>query len=301
MDLKNFYAFNIKEKEENGPPNDSQKIISRVNRIFDGCLDDNKLILTPRFAGNYISLRYCGLEILQLKQDEIFGTIEEKNKKIYRVKKYKVKEKSGDNKVAKLIKIVHDAITEKSFFEQEKKARKIPGFGLEHWLESMILGDTGLGKSARLRLDLKDDLKEVVSQAPVICKPKKDGKMKRHRHIDIFGISSQGKTIIIELKKDNDFKKAKEELLDYSNWLLGKLPEADKERGNIQAMIAESYMPKTFLKTSETEITAIAVGDFNLNDSEKDIKELKNGIKLKIVQLDKEWYYTNNAKLFHPL
>ena len=216
--------------------------ITEVENLFQPFIDGKNLVTTPRlaFVGKYISFRYCGLELLQLSSENKYKlTLEARDSKVRRA--IKISEDRTLDKASEFLRIVQPIMARADFVEHSRQKRMIPGFSMEHWLESLILSDTEGGKRAREYIGINTDLSKVVSQVPVVVKPSKT--RRRAFHIDLFSLNSDGKSIIVELKKDDDLGTAIDELQDYSNWFLHRGSKFDPELGNPEEMIKEHYMP----------------------------------------------------------
>ena len=297
MNLHNYYAI-AKALELSQPSEKKWEIkkdqIIAINDFFEPYLDYEKLVLIPRFNGNYISFRYCGLEVLQLTKNGKYKiNICEKSNQIRGADKPKEIESLNDlrpylNKIKDYLNRCKANYQE--VFKQPKQKRYIPGFSLEHWLESIILSDSPEGKRTRECLGINPDLKKVVSQAPIILIPSKYSKSKkprdRHHHIDILSFNDDGTVTVVELKKDDDLPKARRELVEYTNWLMERKGEFHLDRGNAEAMMEKGYLPPlaqvdfTFRNTK-----AVAVVTKHENGFEK----LENDLKLKVVNLPDDW------------
>ena len=298
MDLFKYYAIETALKLRNKSWKITEEQIKSIGDFFNPYLNNDKLVLVPRFNGSYISFRYCGLEMLRLTKKG----------------QYKIKIRVQNNKLRGCPKEIDvDSLQEikpiigiaKNFLEacirnfkavakQTKQEKIIPGFSLEHWLESIILADNDVGRDARRCLGLSDNLKKVVSQAPVIMNPKKKGGRNRHHHIDILGFNENGKTIIIELKKDNDLNKAMKELYEYTNWFMGEGREFHAKRGNPIAMMNEYYIPRNIVNANPNNINAIAV----VVDPKQPYPSLQNGVKLRVVGLPSDWLQKKGPSIF---
>ncbi len=62
--------------------------LDEIQCYFSDFLDSRMLVMVPRFNGNYISFRYCGLEVFRLSKAGKYTTkIELKGKQIRGLKK----------------------------------------------------------------------------------------------------------------------------------------------------------------------------------------------------------------------
>lgn len=293
MNLFNYFAIEtaLRLSKESGWRVTEENIL-RVQEYFKQYVNNKKFVLIPRFNGNYISFRYCGLEVLRLTKKGIFQiTIKKVGDKIRNAKPPIRIESSLEDGFGCILDDVKKFLEEfNTIVKEPKEKRKIPGFSLEHWLESLILADSENGVDARKHIGINSDLKKVVTQVPVIMKPKKGGVNRRHHHIDILSFNENGKIAIVELKKDDNLNKAKIELTEYSNWLLGKGDDFDEQEGYLGEMIERNYLPKNYLMTNIKKIApenieCIAV---ILNHSNS-IERLDNKMRVKIIKLPSNW------------
>jgi len=296
MSLFNYFAIQkvlSKELRESGWKI-TQERISEVEDFFRSFVDGKNLVVTPRlaFVGKNISFRYCGLELLQLTSENTYRlTLENKDNKIRRAKK--VLEVQVLDKGAKLLEIIKPIMERVDFVGQPRQNRVIPGFSMEHWLESLILSDTEGGKRARQHLGINTDLSKVVSQVPVVVIPTKT--RRRAFHIDLFSLNSDGKSVIVELKKDDDLGMAIYELQDYTNWFLHSGSKFDPKLGNPEEMIREYYMPSGNYDFSQKGIEVIAV----VAKSRKTFEWLlKERVKLRIIELPSRWWKNPDGNPF---
>lgn len=214
-----------------------------INTIIDPLRgQDDSIVVIPRFNGGYISLRFCGLEIFQIKPaGEIQVTLGKTGAKIYKL----------DNPeppvadVPALPAEVRSMLAEICAFLQHYSMKPgdgptralIEGFQPEHWLESVIMADNQLGVQSRARLGLNLSLAKCVTQAPATPIPGK----KKSRPIDILSVLEDGRVKFVELKINADVSKANEELTSYKQWLTGRdypakyLPETRWEEGYLPA------------------------------------------------------------------
>jgi len=267
--------------------------INKIEQFFAPYLG-YPFVLVPRFNGDYISFRYCGLEVLRLTKKGTYKiTIEKKGDKILGIRNPKTLQKLED--LEPLVKIIEGFAEEykRDFTKHNKKSkqeRTIPGFQLEHWLESIILSECDEGERARKHLGINTSLKMVISQVPIILLPSKNSKVKknRRRNIDILSFDRDGTAKVVELKKDNNLKKAKEELRVYTDWLMKNKDEFHPERGCPEAMVEKHYLPADIeMNFTKDKITAIAVIK-RFKESSNDFK-LDNGITCKVVNLPENW------------
>lgn len=297
MSLFNYFAIQTvlsRELQESGWKI-TQNRIREVEDFFQPFVDSKNLVVTPRlaFAGRCISFRYCGLELLQLTSKNTYRlTLEVRGDKIRRTRK--MLDGQVLEKAAKLLKIVMPILARADFVERPRQERIIPGFSMEHWLESLILSDTEGGKRAREHLGINTDLSKVISQVPVVVKPSKT--RRRAFHIDLFSHNNDGKSVIVELKKDHNLATAIVELQDYSDWFLHKGSKFDHELGNPEEMIREYYMPSGAYDYSQNGIEAVAVV---VNPREIPEWPLKNQVKFRIVELPSRWWKNPDGNPFN--
>jgi hypothetical protein len=296
MSLFNYYAVQaILSKEfQKAGWKISRDRITGIEKLFKQFTDDKKLVITPRFNGDYLSIRYCGLEALQVTNKNTLRCTLVKNKS-GKVRRQKPKNISSLSELKPVIALVREAIESKEAVVKSKYERIIPGFSMEHWLESLILADTEGGRLARLHLGVNPDLYKVVSQVPVIKQPKIGARKRRADHIDIFSINPDGKVVIVELKKDDDIEKAIKELTEYTNWFLSESDGFDPERGHPLAMQSESYIPEVSCRITREKIEAVAV----LISKIKGSISLNNKVKSRIVDLPENWYDSPDGNPFH--
>jgi len=303
MSLFNYYAIQTALRLSKDTPRKwkvTEDEIKAIEAVFKPYLDDDKLVLTPRFNGNYISFRYCGLEVLQLSRKGTWSIcIEWRKGKIRRAAKQEEVASIGDLDFQSFMKEIKQFLEGYLYnfhvaIKTKRQERMVPGFSLEHWMESIILADTATGKKVRKCLGLNQDLHMVVSQVPVIVNPSK--RKKRALHIDLLSLNDVGKITVVELKKDDDLDTAIEELKIYTNWLL---PENKSDlfclkRGNPKEMVKEHYLPgnaERFNDLSAAKIEAIAVVVLKkCNDTacRKDTST-SNGVSLTILELPENW------------
>ena len=274
-----------------------ESTILAIETLLKPYVDEGKFVLIPRYNDTYISFRYCGLEILRLsKAGGISTCIESTGKGI--------RGSDKEKPVTRLEEITPLLDQIKEFLDgymkdftvastTHKQAKAVPGFSLEHWMESIILGDTPVGEAARARLGLNKDLAKVVSQAPVILVPATDGKLegkkRRHHHIDLLSMNDDGRIVVVELKKDNALGKAIKELEEYTHWLLKDGAQFDKARGNPEAMVTEHYLPgrsEAFSNLVAAKIEAVAVV---IRSGRPAPAQLSNGVTLTVVDLPTTW------------
>jgi len=268
--------------------------IAVIEKLFESYVDESRLVVVPRFNGSYISFRYCGLEVLRLSRAGLYRTCIECTANGIRGTK-------EPKDVAQLEALTPLLAGIKSFLEgylcdfrtatkTRKQAKAVPGFSLEHWLESVILADNPIGEKARTHLGLNRDLTKVVSQAPVILLPSAGkelkGQRKRHHLVDVLSVNDDGRFSVVELKKDNDLQKAVTELEEYTDWLLKRGVGFDPARGNPAAMAREHYLPKADYDCAAASIDAIAVV---LPSHGPVLATLPNGVKLRVVELPEDW------------
>ncbi|MCK9554398.1 hypothetical protein M0R36_01060 [bacterium] len=298
MGLCNYYAIKTilsPECRKKGWKVKKDKI-EKIENFFSEYVDHKTLIVIPRFNGNYISLRYCGLEILQVsKNGSLKRTLyKDVNGKIRRLKS-PIKIDIDDDILKSLMPKIKEFIECRKFISEKKRNRLIPGFSPEHWLETLILADTKGGEAARKTLKIDENLSNVVSQVPVIRKPKKDSKSKSPRrrsdHIDLFGFDKSkhlGIPVIIELKKDNDLKMALVELKKYCEWYKGKLSDGDISRGNVIKMQEKFYLPEfKYNKLTNPRLVAVVTGHANGKRGE-----------FEVVALPEKWSETTSGNPF---
>jgi hypothetical protein len=271
--------------------------LDEIQCYFSDFLDSRMLVMVPRFNGNYISFRYCGLEVFRLSKAGKYTTkIELKGKQIRGLKKpLSLKKLDELRAVLDCVKGFATNCIEEVRFSVKRKGkqeRDIPGFSLEHWLENVIMADNDLGKKCRLELGLNSALSKVVTQVPVILKPADGKNRRRHRHIDVLSLQDDGKVVVVELKKDKNLKRAKEELVDYINWLKCLDPQGegvhDPARGCPAAMMDERYLPHaphSYKGLKPAAVSAVAVVVKHPKGEAPPI----NGVKFKIVELAKDW------------
>ncbi len=291
MSICNYYAIDRVLTSRRWEIKESH--IKDITKFFKPYLDEERLVLIPRFNGDYVSFRYCGLEVLQLTKKGVYRVkICERNKKIRGAKKpQKIQSLNCIKSLLDNIKgFLEECINNYGkVFNQPKEKRYIPGFSLEHWLESIILSDNHRGVNARKYIGVNTDLKKVVSQAPVILNPDKNStanrSRNRHHHIDILSFNDDSTATVVELKKDNDLAKAKKELEEYTKWLMKADGYFHKGRGNPEAMMKEGYLPPFKNAFSCNSISAIAV----VTEHENGQGQLYNNMKFKIIRLPDNW------------
>ena len=98
----------------------------------------------------------------------------------------------------------------------------------------------------------------------------------------------------MELKKDKNIRKAREELTEYTNWLLQKGKDFDPERGNLQWVIKEHYVPNVSFPVKPENIEAIAV----VLEHKNPVEQLPNSISMKIIKLPKDWLLNDDGNPF---
>jgi len=302
MSLFDYYAIQTALRLSKDAPRKwkvTEAGIKAIETVFEPCLDDDKLVLTPRFNGSYISFRYCGLEVLQLSRKGKWS-------KCVKLEEGQVKRAGKLEKVASIVDLDIQCFVKdiRNFLEEylhcfpeaintRRHERLVPGFSLEHWMESIVLADTLTGRKVRKYLGLSQDLQMVVSQVPVIVNRSRI-KM-RACHIDLLSINEDGRIIVVELKKDDDLDKAKDELEQYTNWLLLRnRGEFCSDRGNPAAMVKENYLPgdaKTFVGLSPARVDAVAVVvSKGGNDTvRRKCASLGNGVPFTIIELPENW------------
>jgi len=297
MRLFNYFAIQTvlsKEFQKHGWKI-TQDRIKEAEELFQPFVDGRNLVVTPRlaFAGKNISFRYCGLELLQLTFENKYRlTLEVRDNKIRRAGK--TSEDQSLSKARSLLEIVKPIIIQPDFMEQPRQQRMIPGFSMEHWLESLILSDTEGGKRAREHLGINADLSKVISQVPVVVKPSKV--RRRAFHIDLFSLNNNGKSVIVELKKDHDLATAIIELEDYVDWFLHEESKFDPELGNPEEMIREYYMPSGTYDYSPKGMEAVAVVVSPRKNCEW---SFGNKVKLRIVELPSRWWKNPDGNPFN--
>ncbi len=213
-----------------------------VQSFWDVCLqrqDDSRITITPRRCDNYISFRYCGLEVLQVPRTpeaswvapsffDSSENIRRSNKAKYGVSTTRPPPRKTTQSVKEyvqsMVAILYQELIKRILDDPEAfKARQsiVPGFGFEHWLESLVLADTSGGKRVRQKLGLPVDLDKVVTQVPVILDDSEKNDDTKHKvlHIDVAGIEN-GLFTIVELKVDDEIETASAELQDYLAWAL---------------------------------------------------------------------------------
>lgn len=297
MSLFNYFA--IQTVLSNGFQKHGWKIthdrIKEVEEFFYPFLDGKNLVVTPRlaFAGKNISFRYCGLELLQLTFDNKYRlTLEERDNKIRRARQ--ILEDQSLGKARSLLEVVKPIIIQPDFMEQPRRQRKIPGFSMEHWLESLILSDTEGGKRAREHLGINTDLSKVVSQVPVVVKPSKI--RRRAFHIDLFSLNNDGKSVIVELKKDHNLPTAIIELQDYVDWFLHEGSKFDAKLGTPEEMVQEYYMPSGAYDYSPKGVEAVAVV---VSPRENYKWPFEDKVNFKIVELPSRWWRSPDGNPFN--
>lgn len=297
MSLFNYFAIQTvfsKEFQKFGWKITEDKI-KEVEEFFQPFLDGKNLVVTPRlaFAGRNISFRYCGLELLQLTYDNKYRlALEERDHKIRRAKQ--ILEDSSLSKVRSLIEIVKPIIVQSDFMGQPREQRMIPGFSMEHWLESLILSDTEGGKRAREHLGINADLSKVVSQVPVVVTPSKI--RRRALHIDLFSLNSDGKAVIVELKKDHNLPTAIIELQAYVDWFLHEKGTFDAELGTPEEMMREYYIPSGAYDYSPKGVEAVAVV---VSPRENYKCSFVDKVKFRIVELPSDWWKKPDGNPFN--
>ena len=294
MGLFNYYSIDVALRKMPSSKVPDWRIpnqqIAEIQDFFAAYTAGNdRLVVIPRFNGNYISFRYCGLEVLRLSKTGDYSVkIEERRGQIRGSQKIIVL--SSLSKLHPLLKKIRRFLCDcierfPGSFKADKQQRFIPGFSLEHWLESLVLADNDVGAKARRRLGLSHDLKQVASQVPVILKPKSGGKKKRHHHIDLLGFNGD-KIVVVELKKDAAISKAVSELTEYTDWILGNGRGFDDARGKMVAMMDEGYLPYHVLdRVNVNQVRAVAV----IAGSVKAPAMLENGVKLEVFRLVDNW------------
>jgi len=297
MNLFNYFAIQtvLSEELQAAGWEITPERIEEVADLFQPFIDDKNLVVTPRLASvsKHISFRYCGLELLQLTfKNKYKLTLEVRDGKVRRA--IKISEDQALDKARELLKIVKPILARTDFVEHPRQKRIIPGFSMEHWLESLILSDTEGGKCARKHIGINNDLSKVVSQVPVVVKPSKT--RRRAFHIDLFSLNRCGKSVIVELKKDDDLGTAMSELQDYSNWFLHSGSKFDPELGNPEEMVREHYMPSGNYDFSQKSIEAVAVVT-----KPRKIPEwpLRGQVKLRIVELPYRWWKNPDGNPFN--
>lgn len=296
MSLFNYFAIQTalsRELQDRGWKITKERI-REIEDLFQPFVDGKNIVMTPRlaFVGKNISFRYCGLELLQLTSKNAYKlTLEERDGKVRRASKV-LKDQALD-KARELLKTVKPIIMATDFIKQPRQERMIPGFSMEHWLESLILSDTEGGKRAREHLGINADLSKVVSQVPVVVKPSKT--RRRAFHIDLFSLNSDGRCVIVELKKNNDLETAFSELEEYSNWFLHSGNKFDSKLGTPEKMINEHYLPLGINNFSKENIEVVAVVT-----KPRVIPDwaLEGKVKLKIVELPCQWWRSSDGNPF---
>jgi len=250
MNINKFYGTQIWITKN---PTHKSQIVSAQNFFTPFCSKGR--VLVTRYNGTYLSFRFCGLEMLQLKKDGKFhNPLYINSSKIIR-RNIKTIVTTPPFKDVEKILLHLDSFLNNAFKTGNTKSKYIgsiiPGFSFEHWLESLIMSDTICGEQTRDYLKIDPyNLTHLVSQVPVII-AKGSMKKKRSEHIDLLALN-KNQISIIELKKDDDYKKAYIELVKYNQWYNGKLLKADPIRGNRIAMEKEGYLPKSFISHSLT-------------------------------------------------
>lgn len=297
MSLFNYFAIQTvltKEFQDAGWQI-TQERIKEVENLFQPFVDGKNLVITPRLASvsKHISFRYCGLELLQLTFENKYKlTLEIRDDKVRRAKI--ISEDQAVDKAREFLKIVQPIMAKSDFVEHSRQKRMIPGFSMEHWLESLILSDTEGGKRAREHIGINTDLGKVVSQVPVVVKPSKT--RRRAFHIDLFSLNRTGKSVIVELKKDDDLDTAMDELQDYSSWFLHSGSKFDPELGNPEEMIREHYMPSGSYNFSQKGIEAVAVV---IKPRKTPEWPLRGQVKLRIIELPSRWWKNLDGNPFN--
>ncbi len=270
-ELMNSFAIRSWEQRNE---NSIAEHMNRLAGLFEKYLTKSGLVVTPRFNETYLSFRFCGLEVLQLKKSGQHGMFWEKSieKRDGRIRSTEnngpeTRSESLDNllQISDLESLLE---TIKSFCISSIKKNKtsidseddpIPGFSFEHWLESLFVSDDIVGKSTRRDIGMEMIGPEnIVTQVPVILEPYPDGRRRRPKHIDVFCYDPNHVACIIELKKDDDLKTADKEMRTYSAWLRGDLDEIDPVMGPPRAIQERGYMP-VFDLTGELTIRRMIV------------------------------------------
>ena len=189
---------------------------------------------------------------------------------------------------------------DKTIFNQSKNEREIPGFGLEHWLESLLLADTEGATRARQHVGINTDLMYVVSQVPIIKKSEEPEAEPGSGHIDLLSSNKNSVIQIVELKIDNKFRKAVKELNEYTNWLLrnDEKHEFDPERRDPKSMQKKYYIPKKTVdlgRLTTENVEAIAVVKKPPKNS---CGTLKNLVKLRVIELPDSWLENQDGNPF---
>lgn len=257
--------------------------LRNIEDFFKNFTDRPGLVLCPRHNDDYLSFRYCGLEVLrlQISTGHLGVTIEKRNNSI-RSRKTAFKEALSESFRQLLTECKCQLLEWISLgqVKNEDKKSLIPGFSPEHWLENLLISATECGKASRKHLGLPE-IEKVATQVPVITV----GKTRRkHRHIDIVGIAAEN-FVVVELKVGNAWCKAKSELNDYVKWALGYLENSDPSRGNPKAMIEEGYLPNYAFKLSEKTIRPVAV----IRSNEPNLSGQAHGIQIKVLKLPDHW------------
>jgi len=297
MSLFNYFAIQkvlTKELQAAGWKITPERI-KEVEDLFQPFIDGKNLVVMPRlaFVSKHVSFRYCGLELLQLTFENKYKlTLEVRDSKVRRA--IKISEDQTLGKTREFLKIVQPIMAQADFVKNPRQKRIIPGFSMEHWLESLILSDSEGGKRARQHLGINTDLSKVVSQVPVVVKPLKA--RRRAFHIDLFSLNKNGKSVIVELKKDDDLNTAMDELQDYSNWFLHSGSKFDPERGNPEEMIREHYMPSGNYDFSQKGIEAVAVV---IKPRKTHEWPLRGQVKLRIIELPSRWWKNPDGNPFN--
>lgn len=267
---------------------DVERWISDCESFFEPYLGRPGLVLIPRFNEKYISFRYCGLEVLRLKPKKVgnyewrsnlvFG----KDDKIYSAstgkKKLGINGYFQDKPVAALneltitkriiqranhffVSMLDTAMMQERLPKNNKKT--LPGFIPEHWLENLFVSDTHCGKKTREVIGLSGDdynVKEnIATQIPVTLKPIERNYHIRRKcnYIDFIAVHSDKKRLVlVELKKDDQFSVAKDEIERYYSWAVQEKSKVFKKRsakysyildikkGSPTQLMERGYMPE---------------------------------------------------------
>lgn len=220
--------------------------LSNIEEFFSYYLTEPCFVLTPRFTKQYLSFRYCGLEVLQLTKRGLYRSTLYKNAggKIRRRSPQRLESLAKlDKTMSEIHLFLKEKLTDPSNTRIDRTTDLVPGFSYEHWMESIFLSENRCAIQARNSIGLTGTkIENITSQVPVIKNPSAPGRRKRVDHIDIVAV--RGNTLfLLELKKDKDIGTAGTELDKYTQWVTGKLMEADPKRGNLASMIEEGYMP----------------------------------------------------------
>lgn len=238
-------------------------------------LDRPELVFWPRCTTNELSIQFCGLEIMRIRNNTCLRVIQQANGAIQGCPETSI---ANLQDITTMLRFTSDRVAD--WRADNFAAPNCPGmptnFGKEHWCQSLIVADGPVGWFSRDDLGLPGPHR-VVTQVPVGYG---GANGPQNLKIDIVAVLPR-QLRLLEIKIDDAWTTAKRELRNYTDWLLGR--PSSFSPGNQQQFIqflnedrrpaglsGGAYLPQFNFPLTEETIFPIAVLRHGANRNDLD-------------------------------